>query len=899
MKSFFNAPDENVLRNKIAMVLFSFEKSIGDKLKETNPSIGPQVAASFFQDLLELACKTFAGTDKEADYASLKQLIGSYDACEIRNSVSHPNRGVTDNHWFRVAAIASNSLIDKLQLNAVSKALAAAIEGQLTIPPDYWFLRESRSLPNSLPEQSEHDATGFVGRKQDIKKLRASIDNRRTPAVAVVGPGGTGKTALALCVLNDLIHDPTVRGWCDGLIYVSAKKEELTADGIRRLDVDASIQNVIAQVSEIAKELGIEQHFNCNDSDATPNRSIVVCVDNFETVLAEDEESIEKLNILLPESAKLLLTSRVRVDGATTISLGDLQEGDAVGLAGRYSERVVGTELPTNVKQTIASNLNGSPLAIKLAIDLYARNQTLSEATERARKDVLGFSFTNLIEKLSEIEIKVIEALFVSDGASRLGEIISLVNEDREIVLQAVSSLSRTSLIIREHTEGGDSYSLNENIRWLVRKNSRHIEVRPELQRRLRERADKLQRHKSIQQGHDVTEHEEYFVDTAMPAHVRDILIGAIPILRKKTNLSQVGVWLEQAENNAGDCGAYASFHYFYGRMLSLIGDTASCLKSLKQALDIQPNYVWARLHLAESLLSAPDTDAWKQAARELEHVLPSVDSWPDREYGRFWSLYYSALDKIEELEQLRQLATSHCVGEGKRFLNLHVTYAGHIECKCVAYAHTSDRSTSQAGFEAAFQWLQRLADVEHMTPRDIKRVFLVFRELAHFLEVNDDTFDLEWAHARLESVAGASDLLFARGYLVGELYDDCLEWIERFVNCPIGKENPCRSIRWATQLWTIQECSHEQLQLAKSQGFTVARAPKNPKAHEFFIATCISSGKTILCHLNDVDGGAAEFRRVRPNELVVMKVSGSTHENPKASWWSRLSSWEIGSTGV
>jgi predicted transcriptional regulator len=892
MRSFFNAPDENVLRNKIAMVLFSFEKSIGDKLKEANPSIGPQVAASFFQDLLELACKTFSGTDKEGDYASLKQLIGSYDACEIRNSASHPNRGVTDNHWFRVAAIASHPLIDKLQLNAVSEALAAAIEGQLTIPPDYWFLRESRSLPNSLPEQSEHDATGFVGRKQDIKKLRASIDNRRTPAVAVVGPGGTGKTALALCVLNDLIHDPAVRGWCDGLIYVSAKKEELTADGIRQLDVDASIRHVSNQIKGIAEELGVEPHFGCQSNETNAHRAVIICIDNFETVLAEDEDAMEKLNSLLPESAKLLLTSRVRVDGATTIPLGDLQEGDAIGLAGRYAERVVGTELPTDVKQTIANKLNGSPLAIKLAIDLYARNQTLSEATERARKDVLAFSFTNLIDKLSDTEIKVIEALFVSDSPSRLGEIVNLVNEDRETVLQAISSLSRTSLIIREHTEGGDSYSLNENIRGLVRKNSRHIQVRPELQRRLRERADKLQRHEAIQEGHAVTEHEEYFVDPAMPAHVRDILIGAIPILRKKNKLSAIGSWLEQAENNAGDCSAYASFHYFYGRMLSLVGDGASCIKSLRQALDIQPGHIWARLHLAENLLSSADASVRKQAARELEKVATDVDDWPDREYGRFWSLYYSSLEKNEELEQLRQLATSRCVGGDNRYLNLHVTYAGYVECKCVAYGHINDKHTSRAGFEAAFEWLQRLSDVEHLTTRDIRRVFLIFRELSHFLEVNEEC-DFEWAHARLTSVADVAELLFARGYLVGEVYDDCVEWIEKFVEFPIGKENPCRSIGWAKHLWTTPECTEDQLQSAVAQGFVVARAPKNPKGPGFFIATCVRTGETILCHQHNVDGGGAELRRVRPNELIVLKASRPPDENPRASWWSRFSSWE------
>ena len=53
MSQFLSAQDENTLRHKVGMILFTLEKAIGDSLKQDHPELSDQVADSYFQELLD------------------------------------------------------------------------------------------------------------------------------------------------------------------------------------------------------------------------------------------------------------------------------------------------------------------------------------------------------------------------------------------------------------------------------------------------------------------------------------------------------------------------------------------------------------------------------------------------------------------------------------------------------------------------------------------------------------------------------------------------------------------------------------------------------------------------------------------------------------------------------
>lgn len=894
MSQFLSAQDENTLRHKVGMILFTLEKAIGDSLKEDHPELSAQVAASYFQELLELACRASEGMAKESDFKILQNTILSYKTGDIRNAVSHPNRGLNDHHWFAVAAIASHPVIEKLQLRAVSEALAGAVEGRIAVPPDHWFVKESRALSNTLPKHSEHDITGFIGRAKDLKKLRELLENKRLASIAVVSPGGLGKTALAITVLNDLVHDASIRTWCDAVLYVSAKRQELTADGIKELDVDTTIHNILIQLKTSAEDLACEHHFTNDVQEALTARMIIVCIDNFETVLAEDEGAMEKLNAALPPTVKLLLTSRVPVDGVTTFSLTNLSDGDAIGLAGKYATRVVGTELPNEVKQTLASTLMGSPLAIKLAIDLVNRGHNINAASEKARADVVGFSFTNLIDRLTSTEVQVLELLFLCEAKIGLGDMVGVLDENREELRAAVAVLARTSLVMREHAEGGDLYALNDNIRSLVRTSPRHLQLRHRLENRLRQRRQEITAHESIQKERDISSSDQDYLNPNLPVQLKQVLIQAIRTLKSRKP-EAAHKWFQQVEHLGNEYSKYSAFHFFNGRMLQLVGDRTSAMGAYRSAMATEPSHIWARLFFAESLLLAADADHSSEAVSELEAMFPDCTGWPDKPYRRLWQLLYDALERRQDWDKLRGLATLRCLDERVQGKNLHTTYAGYSECKLVRCLHTVDRDKTRDGFNSALARLEDVENLNYFSPHDVRRILFVFKELLHYVEAEEASdFDPEWLHGRLLSVTLISEVLFNREVLVADLYDDCIELLEAFGHLPIGRENPCRHVSWARHVWGVQQCTQELLDDAAAQGMHIARVRSKRSDRGFFIAVAEPFDWTVLCHVDDALGGDVEFRRVCEKDLVVLQLQDDSGDSPRARSWNRVTESEV-----
>jgi hypothetical protein len=138
----------------------------------------------------------------------LRKLVEELDAFEIRNAVCHPNRQFPECYWYRMAALATDPCVEQLRLLRVTDAFRCAAEGRLTAPPEGWLQQRSWSVPNNLPSTFDHQVTGLIARQEEAKDFRKRLQNMRNSLVAIVGPGGTGKTALCLEVLRECLLDP-------------------------------------------------------------------------------------------------------------------------------------------------------------------------------------------------------------------------------------------------------------------------------------------------------------------------------------------------------------------------------------------------------------------------------------------------------------------------------------------------------------------------------------------------------------------------------------------------------------------------------------------------------------------------------------------------------------------
>ena len=67
------------------------------------------------------------------------------------------------------------------------------------LPADFPPLRTLDTLPNNLPLQ----VTSFIGREREMAEVKRLLSASRL--VTLTGPGGTGKTRLALQVAADLL----------------------------------------------------------------------------------------------------------------------------------------------------------------------------------------------------------------------------------------------------------------------------------------------------------------------------------------------------------------------------------------------------------------------------------------------------------------------------------------------------------------------------------------------------------------------------------------------------------------------------------------------------------------------------------------------------------------------
>ncbi len=254
----------------------------------------------------------------------------------------------------------------------------AAIRDRFSEKP----VKQVETRPINLPVQR----TGFVGREKEVTAAKELVLRRDVRLVTVTGPGGIGKTRLALQVANGLVerflggtHFVPLSPVADPGLLASVILQTL---GIR----EAGGQSPL----EILKK-------NLQDSLRQP---MLLVLDNFEH-LAKAATTVAEL-LAVGANLKILVTSRSALhvygehefpvpplglpDSRSTPSVDVLSQCPAVAL---FVQRAVAAKPDFELNQgnaaavtEICSRLDGLPLAIELAA---ARVKVLSPSSMRTR----------------------------------------------------------------------------------------------------------------------------------------------------------------------------------------------------------------------------------------------------------------------------------------------------------------------------------------------------------------------------------------------------------------------------------------------------------------------------------------------------------------------------------
>lgn len=198
-------------------------------------------------------------------------------------------------------------------------------------------------------------ASPLLGREREIAELLDLLETRRL--VTITGPGGTGKTRLALQVAAELVGT--------------------VSDGVFWAPLGSLIDPDLVP-SEIAQAIGAPDDVGGFLRD----RELVLLLDNFEHLLT----AAATVSDLLATAAglRILATSRapLRISGEVEYSLDPLERIDAVALFVERSRAVGRDTEPDETVEAICTRLDSLPLAIELAA---ARTRLLAPGALLAR----------------------------------------------------------------------------------------------------------------------------------------------------------------------------------------------------------------------------------------------------------------------------------------------------------------------------------------------------------------------------------------------------------------------------------------------------------------------------------------------------------------------------------
>jgi predicted ATPase len=178
--------------------------------------------------------------------------------------------------------------------------------------------------------------TPFVGRERELVELLALLDSHRI--VTLTGPGGSGKTRLALQAAAE-----SVERYGDGVWFIS-----LGAVRDPRL-IEPTIARVVGGPDDLDEFL--------------TGKRILLVLDNLEQLLPDAADVVLRLH------ARILATSRSRLNVAAEqeFPLSTLPIDDAATLFTQRARQLQPDFEPDTTVREIAERLDGLPLALELA----------------------------------------------------------------------------------------------------------------------------------------------------------------------------------------------------------------------------------------------------------------------------------------------------------------------------------------------------------------------------------------------------------------------------------------------------------------------------------------------------------------------------------------------------
>ena len=619
------------------------------------------VAATYLEEVFGLAQGIAKGRSEEKYLLALRKLFDALDVFSIRNAISHPNRPFHPSYWYRIAAIATDPSIDKLQFRKVSRAFRDSEEGTLVSPPETWMNAPIWSLPNNLPEQFDHDITGLIARQREVDELNKFIRNERFNLIAIVAPGGTGKTALLLHALQEIVLSPQSTEWVDRILYFSSKTEFLTSEGIfNQSPSTSSIDGIRSSIAKIFEEQDGLDSLSFEDVRRQFNTErILLCLDNLETILRDEPEQFDLFYRNLPREWRVVVTSRVTVNSATVMPLHALTFAGAKGLAWNYLSKRGSERIDEDEIESLVKTCDMNPLAIRLTIDGFiAGIKSLSEMQNLAKQQVIDFSYRNLIDALPPTVHELLECLFVESEPVSRTTACNLLKKDLDEISEAFNRVRGTSLVTRTPGQSEERYTLSSSIRDFLIVRPINLNARNAVQAELRKTKQLVSEIAKSQQSRNPLE-REYIPESASDG-IKVIAADALKVWARSNSTSKQLFDAIERVRQAINLQNHSLLHRVLGLILLKLNDRTIGKQELKIAFEMNPVDVSAGSVLSSELRKDQDLqEAQLIAKRLVESGWSDPDLSTAYHAGLLLQNYYLPLIWLGEVEQVIEDTTN------------------------------------------------------------------------------------------------------------------------------------------------------------------------------------------------------------------------------------------------
>lgn len=360
----------------------------------------------------------------------------------------------------------------KIASSATPSRLKTDEDGRVENVP---HVLESGVVTKAAPHSTLPSRRVFFGRKPDLEKIAKYLSPEdRSWGVVLDGPGGVGKTSLALEAAHraPAEHFPLK-------LWITAKNRELRPDGEQQL-TGHRVDDYHELLNELGRALGSDDIPRATPEDrpglirhALANHRALLVLDNLESFRPEERRRLFELLDNLPAACRAIVTSRRRTDGSFAshvIRLDKLERDAADELLAELGQRwePVARLTPAEREQLYAET-GGNPLLLTWTAGQLGRTtgrcRTVAEAVERLREahrlqslgdqnDPLDFVFGDLLETFTADETAMLAALVHFTQPAKLEWLLPMTELSRKAAETALDGLRDRSLLVEDDVAG-------------------------------------------------------------------------------------------------------------------------------------------------------------------------------------------------------------------------------------------------------------------------------------------------------------------------------------------------------------------------------------------------------------------------------------------------------------